>query len=405
MTSTQEEASPMTDKRSNPTYGATPFPGISYKIGGRQFVVAVAPVTTYVGMVGEREAWDPLTGSGTNRKEDKAHRQRIAAYIQDTEDYVLNSVVIYADEGDARFEPNEGATGSIMAGTLYIRPGSKLKVGDGGHRTSAFGDVITAHAHGDDVLERLQANGQPIVVVFDDSPASRAQDFVDLQRNAKPLNTSVAESMDRRKQFNKMILDDVVKADTVALFDGGKRVEFLVDSPGKLSNKIAGFKTVRYASGTLVAGTGHRSTAGWNEAVEEITLTDDHAADHIAEFWQSYSELPAVAAALVSGNGIVGLRKDTWLTSANVMYSIAAAVHACTRDANNAPTGRSISDAMKALHDVDFTRGADTFYGTLVEPGTDDKPDKGLTGRDAWEGAAAVLAKHISERTTSPART
>lgn len=392
----------MVEKRSNLTYGATPFPGISYKIGSRQFVLAVAPVTTYVGMVGEREAWDPLTGSGTNRKEDKAHRQRIAQYIQDTPDYVLNSVVIYADDGDAIFVPEEDSTGTIVAGTLYVRPGSKLKVGDGGHRTSAFGDVVTAHAHGDEVLERLQANGQPMVIVLDDSPASRAQDFVDLQRNAKPLNTSVAESMDRRKQFNRMILDDVVKADTVALFDGGKRVEFLVDSPGKLSNKIAGFKTVRYASGTLMVGTGYRSTAGWNEAVEEAAITDEHAADRIAEFWQSYSELPAVAAALSSGKGIVGLRKETWLTSANVMYAVAAAVHASTRDKNNKPNDLSIGEAMSALDDVDFSRGASTFYGTLVEAGDDDKPDRGLTGREAWEGAAAMLAEHISERTMSP---
>ena len=392
----------MAEKRSNQMYGATPFPGISYKIGSRQFVLAVAPVTTYVGMVGEREAWDPLTGSGTNRKEDRAHRQRIAQYIQDTPDYVLNSVVIYADDGDAVFVPDDDNAGTIVAGTLYVRPGSKLKVGDGGHRTSAFGDVITAHAHGDEVLERLHGNGQPMVVVLDDSPASRAQDFVDLQRNAKPLNTSVAESMDRRKQFNRMILDDVVKSDTVALFDGGKRVEFLVDSPGKLSNKIAGFKTVRYASGTLLVGTGYRSTAGWSEAVEEAAITDDQAADRIAEFWQSYSELPAVAAALSSGKGIVGLRRDSWLTSANVMYAIAAAVHDCTRDKNNQPTELSISEAMSALDDVDFSRGGSVFYGTLVEPGGDDKPDRSLTGRDAWEGAAAVLAEHISERTLSP---
>src|SRR5689334_2419929 len=134
----------METARGSAVYGATPFVGIRYRIGSRQFVVTVAPVTTYVGMVGEREAWDPLTGTGTNRREDKAHRQRIATYIQDTENYVLNAVVIYADSDAVDFVPDHPES-EISAGTLYVRPGAKLKVGDGGHRTSAFTDVIEAH--------------------------------------------------------------------------------------------------------------------------------------------------------------------------------------------------------------------------------------------------------------------
>jgi DGQHR domain-containing protein len=386
----------MSDVQSSALYGATPFAGISYRIGDRQFVVTVAPVTTYVGMVGEREAWDPLTGTGTNRREDKAHRQRIAAYIQDTEDYVLNSVVIYADNDAVVFVPDH-RDAPISPGVLYVRPGAKLKVGDGGHRTSAFGDVIEAHRHGDEVLERLQRNGQPMVVVLDESPANRAQDFVDLQRNAKPLNTSVAESMDRRKAFNRLVLDEVVKSAAIPVFDGGRRVEFLVDSPGKLSTKIAGFKTVRYASGTVLVGTGYRSTASWNEAVELQVALDDHASDRLVEFWQAFSALPLVGEALTSKKGVVGLRQESWLTSANVMYAIAAAVHRCTQDPEGNTTHTFITDAMAALHDLDFRRGANTLYGTLVEPGVSGKPDRGLTGREAWEGAADQLAQHIAK--------
>jgi DGQHR domain-containing protein len=386
-----------TDTSGGSLYGATPFAGIRYNIGSREFVLTVAPVTTYVGMVGEREAWDPLTGAGTNRREDKAHRQRIAAYVQDNENYVLNSVVIYADRDDVTFVADRPDT-PISPGVLYVRPGAKLKVGDGGHRTSAFGDVVEAHRHGDEVLARLQRSGQPIVVVLDDSPTSRAQDFVDLQKNAKPLNASVAESMDRRKAFNKLVLEEVVKSPLIPVFDEGRRVEFLVDSPGKLSPKIAGFKAVRYASGTLLIGTGHRSAAGWNEAVELKVALDERAGDRLVEFWQGFSDLPLVAEALASKKGIVGLRQASWLTSANVMYAIAAAVHWCTRDVDGASTATSITEAMKALHDLDFHRGASTLRGTLVEAGEQGKPDRSLAGREGWESAAEVLATHIGKR-------
>jgi len=387
----------MNDIRGNALYGATPLAGISYKIGNRQFVITVAPVTTYVGMVGEREAWDPLTGTGTNRREDKAHRQRIAAYVQDTEDYVLNSVVIYADNESVVFVPDHPGA-PISPGVLYVRPGAKLKVGDGGHRTSAFGELIEAHQHGDEVLQRLQRNGQPMVVVLDDSPASRAQDFVDLQRNAKPLNTSIAESMDRRKAFNRVVLDEIVKSDAIPLFDGGKRVEFLVDSPGKLSTKITGFKTVRYTSGTLLIGTGYRSAAKWNEAVDLRVTLDEHATDKLIIFWRAFSQLPLVAKALKSKTGIVGLRQESWLTSSNLLYAIAAGVHRCTCDGEGKSTPTLVSDAVGALDDLDFRRGATTLQGTLVEKGIDGKADRILTGREAWEGAAELFAHHIAKR-------
>ena len=59
---------------------------------------------------------------------------------------------------------------------------------------------MARHAEdGDPVLERLRASGQPAVVVIDDEPLNRAQDFTDLQKNAKPPSSSIALSMDRRQ--------------------------------------------------------------------------------------------------------------------------------------------------------------------------------------------------------------
>jgi DGQHR domain-containing protein len=357
-------------------------------------VTTVMNPITYVGTVGDRENWDPLQGTGTNRKEDKNHRQAIAKYIEETPDYVLNSVLVYYSPEDAEFVADDDNT-PISMGTLYVRPGAKAKVGDGGHRTSAYGDVIEAHRHGDDVMERLQANGQPVIVVLDDDQARRAQDFTDLQQNAKPLNASIAQSMDRRQAINKMLLEEVLKGGRAPVFEGGKRIEFLSDSPGKLSPKLTGFKTLRYATGTLLVGTSARSSRTWDEAVAvEIAATgQDLVLQKMIDFWNGFGELPDVASALAVQSGVVKLRRDTWLTSANVLYALAAAVHKVTDG-----TGVTISEAMKAAAGIDFTRAGTTFHGTLVEPAQVDKDgneivkEKALTGRDAWEGAAEKLA-------------
>ncbi|SEG64292.1 DGQHR domain-containing protein [Actinacidiphila yanglinensis] len=380
-------------------YGRVAYPAIGYKMGSRQMVTTVMSPVTYVGTVGDRENWDPLQGTGTNRKEDKNHRQAIAKYIEETDDYVLNSVLVYYSLDDAEFMADDPEA-PISMGTLYVRPGAKAKVGDGGHRTSAYGDVIEAHRHGDDVLHRLQANGQPVIVVLDDDQARRAQDFTDLQQNAKPLNASIAQSMDRRQAINMMLLEEVLKGGRVSLFEGGKRIEFLTDSPGKLSPKLTGFKTLRYATGTLLVGTGPRSSRAWDEAVavEIATAGHDDALQRMVDFWAGFGALPEVATALAIPSGMVKLREATWLTSANVLYALAAAVREVTHGTNV-----SIAQAMKAAAAIDFTRAGNTFHGTLVEPakyddeGNLEAKEKAMTGRDAWEGAAEKLAARMRQ--------
>lgn len=356
-------------------------------------IMTVMNPVTYVSTVGAPEAWDPLSGAGTNRKEDKNHVAGIARYINDTPDYVLNSILVYADTKDAYFEadaPND----PISAGVLYMRPAGKFKVGDGGHRTSAFAEVIEKNAaFGGDVLERLQTNGQPIIVVLDDDHSRRAQDFTDLQNNAKPLNASIAQSMDKRQAINRLLIDRCIKDSQIPLLHGGIRVEFLTDSPGKLSAKIMGFKTLRYATGILLIGTGFRSTRAWEEAVAVSLAKDEDAAfQTISDFWTGYGQFPAVNQALTGQRGMVILRESTWLASANVMYSIAAAAHEITKTSST-----TVSQAMKALGSVDFSRAGSLLDNTLVEPALNGKPAKARTGRDAWEGAAANLVALLHE--------
>jgi hypothetical protein len=392
-TATGDIKSSAASSRRSVSYGRVAYPAIGYRMGGRQMVATVMSPVSFVDTVGPRERWDPLTGSGTNRKEDVAHRQGIAQYIQDTPEYVLNSILVYISPEEASFEPDD-PDAPISPGVLYTRPGAKFTVGDGGHRTNAFSDVIEAHRHGDAVFDRLMANGQPINVILDDDPARRAQDFTDLQNNSKPLNASIAQSMNRRQSINRILLDRVIKGGDVPLLDGGARVEFLTDSPGKLSGKLLGFKVLRYGSGTLLVGTKYRSTRSWEEAVALACgpgLEDD-AYRSIVDFWNGYAALPAVKAALDGEKGIPGLRQSTWLTSANVIYAIAATVHGVCDD-----TGRGVTEVMAALAPVDFSRSGDTLDRTLVEPAQPDQhiPARPLTGRDAWEGAARVLSERI----------
>ncbi|WP_354642923.1 DNA sulfur modification protein DndB [Kitasatospora camelliae] len=383
----------MSEARPQQIFGFVPYPAIGYRMGGRQMVATAMTPIDYTSVVGPREVWDPLSGGGTNRKEDKAHRQRIAKYIEETEDYVLNSILVYIGEGDAKFVPYEGTPEeqAVKTGVLYVRPGAKFKVGDGGHRTGAYTDVVEAHREfNDDVHQRMAASGQPIIVVLDDDQVRRAQDFTDLQKNAKPLNASIGQSMDRRSALNRILIEKIIKRDDIPVFAEGRRVEFLTDTPGKLSAKTMSYKTLRYASGTLLVGTGLRDTRGWEDAVELKIASDERGSiARIVDFWQSLGELPAVRPALERDKGVALLRHDTWLLSANLLYAITAAVHQVTSDDKRL----NVTASMTKLHTFDFSRGsASPFVGTLVDPVT----LKAVAGRGAWEGAADVIVRHIN---------
>ena len=400
MTTSTESVSAPAPKPARPQFGRVALPAVGYFQGSRRMVTTVMTPVSLVNAAGERETWDPLHGTGTNRKEDKAHRKGIATYIENTTDYVLGAIIAYINPADAEFVPDD-PNSPISAGVLYYTPGLKIIIGDGGHRTSALSDVVDAHREvNDDVFRRMVSNGQPVIIVLDGDRTNRARDFVTLQNNAKPLNQSVAQSMNIDEALNKVLLERVIKGDEVACFDGGKRVEFLTESPGKLSAKIASYKAIRYASGTVLVGTGHRSTKGWAQEVDlamaRAETGEGNPVSDLIEFWQGYSALPAVARALKIDKGIALLRNDTWLTSAYLLYALAAGVHQI-----RAKSDQSITDIFAVLAEFDFSRAGNALYGTLVDPPTDEAGPRGRTGRDAWEGAGGVLAAFVLDRTAA----
>ena len=379
-------------------------PGIAYQQGNRQMVVTAINPVALVKTVTSPDRWNPLGSQPHgNRPQDKGHREGIAKYLEEEENFVLGAVVLYASPRDAEFQPYDPeANGPVQAGTLHLDFGAEFDVGDGQHRIGAYSDVMARHNEdGDPVLERLRACGQPAVVVIDDKPLNRAQDFTDLQKNAKPPASSIALSMDRRQPVNRLLIELVQDA-TLPVFDGGERVEFLKDSPGKLSAKLLSFKTIRYMSGTALIGTGQRSTRGWDKAVNALVGEHlDESREALVDFWQAFGAFPPIAAIINGESTPAKLRGETLLGAAGILYAVSAAAHAASEE------GMSLGNAISAVGGLSFARPdapADEavlttedsiFVGTLIDPET----AKVGSGRPAWEAAAEHLLAAITEQT------
>ena len=386
------------------------LPAIGYQQGNRQMVVTALDPVALVKTVASPDQWNPLGKQPHgNRPQDKRHREGIAEYLEEEENFVLGAVVLYASPRDAVFQPHDdAANGPVQAGTLQLNFGAEFEVGDGQHRIGAYSDVMKRHAEdGHPVIERLRASGQPAVVVIDDKGRNRAQDFHDLQRNVKPPTSSLAQSMDRRQPVNRLLIELVEDA-ALPVFASGERVEFLKDSPAKLSAKLLSFKTIRYMSGTALIGTSQRSTRGWDKAVNALVEErPDESRAALLEFWQAFDALPPIAAIIDGESTPAKLRAETLLGAAGVLYAVSAATHAASED------GVGLGDAVAALDGVDFGRptappdpeqhpltSADSiFVGTLIDPET----AKVGSGRPAWEAAAQHLLAAITEETQQAA--
>ncbi|MFI1604081.1 DNA sulfur modification protein DndB [Streptomyces griseofuscus] len=378
------------------------LPGIGYRQGDRLMVTTAMDPVALVKTVAQPDPWNPVgTQPHGNRPQDKAHRKGIAEYLESEEQFVLGAVVLYAKTTEARFEPEPGKEGrAVMPGTLYLNYGAQFDVGDGQHRIGAYSDVIQAHGEDDDpIMKRLRNSGQPLVVVIDDNPLHRAQDFTDLQRNAKPPSASIGLSMDRRQPINRLMIQMVQWPELKIFGKEADRVEFFKDSPGKLSAKIFSFKTIRYLSGTALIGVSQRTTKTWDRAVNEyVEAYTEEAQEKLTDLWSGFATWPDIAPILSGNRTAADMREKTYLASSGVLYAIAYAVHMASTE-HKIP----VKDAMKRLSDVKYTRPGtpkpgerltveDTpFAGNLVDPET----GKVGSGRPAWEAAAEVLLQHI----------
>jgi DGQHR domain-containing protein len=383
------------------------LPGIGYKQGGRTMVVTAMNPVALVKTVSQPDQWNPLGNQPHgNRPQDKGHREGIAQYLENVDNYVIGAAVLYVSPQEAQWEPTDTPPPgeSVCPGTLHLSYGAEFDVGDGQHRIGGYSDVIQRHDSDDPLIKRLRESGQPVVIVIDDNPLNRAQDFTDLQRNAKPPSASIGLSMDRRQPINRLLINLIQDASAVPLFKGGERIEFLKDSPGKLSAKLFSYKTVRYFGGTVLIGTSQRTTSGWDKAVNAyVEANPNKAKATLTELWNGLGQIPDLADVITEKQAAAAIREYTYLASAGVLYAMAYALYLVTTEDKV-----KLADATKALATVSFTRPtrpfvdddgkpqpltkADTvFAGTLVDPDT----GKVGSGRPAWEAAAQELRAAI----------
>ena len=373
------------------------LPAIRYTQGSRVMYMTVSDPSSVVGLTTRPRTWDPLGPRvHGNRPIDRKHLEGIANYLEEEEEFVIGAVVLYGRPDDLEFIPTNGErNGSIAPGELRVPFRAKLEIGDGQHRIGAYSKVVEAHDQDNDViLQRLLGSGQPIIVVEDDDFERRRQDFVDLQRNAKPPTGSMGMSMDQRQAINRFTID-VTQDARIRLF-AGERIEFLKDSPAKLSAKLVSFKMLRYFLGTVLTGVESRGGRQWEETASAAVTgpNAETAKNDMVGLLLGLEAVPGWADVVAGNLTPAHLRASTFLCSAGALYALALAIHMAKRE------GFSYAEAAEKVATLNFVRpqrepseespltvDETPFAGTLVDRET----GKISSGRPAWEAAADSL--------------
>jgi len=388
------------------------FPVIAFSQTGRTMFSGPVPMVELRDFVTPPAVFDPSASEKKrgNRPLDKAHKKGIAEYLESQPRIVLNSIVAYCKPTDVVFVPDANSVpagmtikealdqGLSIKGSLQMKPGSKLDVGDGQHREGAIGDVLAGHHDPDDpVYQRLLASSINLVIVEEPDMEAREQDYVDLQRNSKPVSVSSAAALDSRHEINRFTRELVLKA---TLFNDpkngpGQRIEYLSSAIGKTKPKLYTLQGIRYGIGTALIGFGQRSTRGW-EAAADAALDNQHKFDVALVTWTNRFDLaaghvPGWKHIVHQGMGMPEARDKFVSCTGGGLTAFMGALHLVEKHGGNVE--QAIKDAGSLEWEKDPSNGATSFFdGTLVVAG------KVLGSRNAFESAANKLAQELLQR-------
>jgi DNA sulfur modification protein DndB len=372
-------------------------------------VTAMSPMAL-LKTVAYPDEWSPgASQPHGNRPVDKQHVRGIAEYLETEEHFVMGAVMLYAKPHEARFVParftsdmegEEDSEDTSRAGTLYLDYGAEFDIGDGQHRMKGYDQVVQQHRDdGSPIVERLRTSGQPLIVVIDDDPLHRAQDFTDLQRNTKKISTSMGLSMDRRQPSNRLLME-LIKNPALGIFgDSGdvSRIEFGHDTPGKFAAKLFSYKAVRIVS-QEVLGVHERTAARADKLFNDLAEGGLETRQTLIAFWEALGSLRPYSQVIAGKSKVADLRSSTYLASAQVLYAIGYGSFLAS-----SKHGIGVTEFVGSLETVNFNRptrvpspeqpltAKDTiFAGNLVEPAN----GRVAGSRVGWEPAAEALVRH-----------
>ena len=327
------------------TYGFDAIRGIQ---ATREFYVAMCPLK----IIPKLFVFNDFDIPAEMRAQRTLKESRIPAIkdyiLSNPKDYTFSSLTASVD-GKMKFFPSPALGEDAKLGRLYINMDSKLLINDGQHRRKAI----------EEALKEKPELGQEMisVVFFKDEGLKRSQQmFSDLNKNAVKPTKSLNILYDHRNEVSRFIVELISDLEIFR-----NRTELEKTTISNRSKNAFTLNGISDASLKLIGKT--KSTRITTDNKEKIKI-----------FWETVSKYIPQWQDLMKGEiSSYDIRQKFLSTNTNVLNAPGIAGFKLIQ---NYP--RSWQEKLKHLREIDWSRDAEEWNGSLVINGQLQRQTKGI---------------------------
>jgi DNA sulfur modification protein DndB len=294
-------------------------PALEYISGKRTWYAITLQYKTlgkFVGTTGIKPKGKEIIGLDIrNRFLDRKHKDDIKDYIKIEEEFIIPPITLVATVSlDFRpytfngVAPDLETTGS-RAGIIMLPLDFEFECLDGNHRSVAIKELAFEEP------SFIAGSNMLLNIVIESRARKIRQDFVDVNKNAKPTTSSINTLFNTRDPLSALVSDIVVDGTIEGLEYLNETTELLATSVSKNSKKIFTINNIKNAI-VEIGGYNSQST-GIKTISEKLTDEDfkNQLVNQVKIFFEVLKENPTIKQCIVDRESTPVVREKNIITS------------------------------------------------------------------------------------------
>ncbi|OAA86349.1 DNA sulfur modification protein DndB [Clostridium coskatii] len=356
-------------------------PALQYLSGERIWFAVTIPYKTlgkFIQTSGIKNKNKDIIGKDIrNRFLDTKHKNDIKNYINIENQYTIPPITLVSPQKlDFRPYTFKGCAPKLedagsRAGIILLPIDYEFECLDGNHRTAAIRELASENPE-------LIANSNMLLnIVVEDNPKKIRQDFVDVNKNAKPTTSSINTLFNTRDPLSSLVNDIVVDSLFEEINYLSETTELLSTSVSKKSKNIYTINNIKNA---VIEISGYNSQSSGSDKLSE-KLSDDKCyrdiQKKVVKFFNALKDNNFIKNCLSNKDDIPNIRETNVLTSGT---GIIVATRVAGYIFENFDESQIYNELLRLVH-LDWTRKSPLFSSNIVVG------DKILNSRQAIECA------------------
>lgn len=364
-------------------------PALEYISGKRTWYAITLQYKTlgkFVGTTGIKPKGKEIIGLDIrNRFLDRKHKDDIKDYIKIEEEFIIPPITLVATVSlDFRpytfngVAPDLETTGS-RAGIIMLPLDFEFECLDGNHRSVAIKELAFEEP------SFIAGSNMLLNIVIESRARKIRQDFVDVNKNAKPTTSSINTLFNTRDPLSALVSDIVVDGTIEGLEYLNETTELLATSVSKNSKKIFTINNIKNAI-VEIGGYNSQST-GIKTISEKLTDEDfkNQLVNQVKIFFEVLKENPTIKQCIVDRESTPVVREKNIITSGTGIIVLAR----IAGNLFNKFDENEVNYEIRKVMELDWSRDSELFQGNILVA------DKIVNSRGAIELAVEKVEEYL----------